>query len=467
VKVRTRLVLAFAYVLITVIVALTIPLAVTLRSRATTENLSQALSNAQTLAASIGMAGLAENVRTQLITEVDRAAANIPGGHIVVVDKDGFVLADSDGERPPTQNLKNGLRLEFERALACPGPTPYRGIRPSDTLGEDLLVAAAPIIDDRSTCAVGAVRVSQDIGQVQSNVNRVTIGVIIIGLTGLLAGLVIAFAMAGSFARPLHRLAATARELGSGDLQARAGDVKGASEIDDLARSFDEMADRLERTVQAQREFVANASHQLRTPLTGMKLRLEAAAAQSDDPDVKRQLQAADTEVDRLAETVNRLLVMAREVEAGSAPTVPVTDLREAAARAAERWSERAGRLASTVRLDARTEAPARIDATDLDQMLDNLLDNAIAYAPGVVELEAAPTFVAVRDHGPGIPEDERGRVTERFYRGRGAPSGGSGLGLAIVRDLAERWGGSVRIESPPEGGTRIQVTLTSDGTRP
>ena len=464
-KVRTRLVLAFAYVLITVIVALTIPLAVTLRSRATTENLSQALSNAQTLAASIGKAGLGDAARPELVTEVDRAAANIPGGHVVVVDGHGNVLADSDGAHLPGENLKNGQRLEFERALACPGPTPYRGIRPSDTLGEDLLVAAAPIIDDQGECpAVGAVRVSQDIGQVQSNVNRVTFGVIIIGLTGLLAGLVIAFAMAGSLARPLDRLAATARKLGSGDLQARAGDVKGASEIDDLARSFDEMADRLERTVQAQREFVANASHQLRTPLTGMKLRLEAAAAQSDDPDVKRQLHAADAEVDRLAETVNRLLVMAREVEAGTSPAEPVTDLREAVAQAAERWSERAERLASTVRVDARTEAPARINATDLDQILDNLLDNAIAYAPGVVDLQAAPTFVAVRDHGPGIPEDELGRVTERFYRGRGAPSGGSGLGLAIVRDLAERWGGSVRIESPPEGGTRIEVTLTPDG---
>jgi len=277
------------------------------------------------------------------------------------------------------------------------------------------------------------------------------------------AGLVIAFALAGSLARPLSRLAATARRLGSGDLTARAGNVRGAREIDELGHSFDEMADRLERTVQAQREFVANASHQLRTPLTGMKLRLESAAAQSNDAEVQRQVKAAETEVDRLAETVNRLLLMSREVEAGTADTSRRADLREAAARACERWSERAERMASTVQTHGDA-AVAEIDPTDLDQILDNLLDNAIAYAPGAVVIETGRTFVAVRDQGPGIPAEERERVTERFYRGRGAPSGGSGLGLAIVRDLAERWGGSVALEGPDDGGTRILVTLSPAG---
>ena len=120
-KVRTRLVLAFAYVLITVIVALTIPLAVTLRSRATTENLSQALSTAQTLAASIGKAGLADAARPELVTEVDRAAANIPGGHVVVVDGEGDRRWPTPTARTvPGENLKNGQRPEFERALGLP-----------------------------------------------------------------------------------------------------------------------------------------------------------------------------------------------------------------------------------------------------------------------------------------------------------------------------------------------------------
>jgi signal transduction histidine kinase len=473
VRLRSRLVLAFAYVLITVIVALTIPLAVNLRARVTTELESSALSQAQTIAASVGREGLDKQItpRADLDREIDQFAATIPAGRVVVVGADGTVVADSCrpacGTADP--NAESDLhddflnRPEVQAALDATNPRPYADIRQSDELGQPVLVAAAPILDDTpiggTATPIGAVRVSQDISEVKTNERNVTVGLLIVGLTGLLAGLVIAFALAGSLAAPLQRLATAAHRLGSGDLTARAGDVTGASEITDLAHSFDEMAERLERTVQAQREFVANASHQLRTPLTGMKLRLEAAANESDDPEVKRQLEAADKEVDRLAETVNRLLVMAREVEEGLVHRSHATDLRAAADRAAERWSERAGRLLASVQTHGET-AEAAIDPTDLDQILDNLLDNAVAYAPGVIEVETGATYVAVRDHGPGIAPDEQSRVTERFYRGRGAPSGGSGLGLAIVRELAERWGGAVAISSPEDGGTRVEVTL-------
>ena len=465
-KVRTSLMLAFAYVLITVIVALTVPLAVTLRDRSRIESEFRALLSAQTIASSLTRADIegegnepASRVQLRLGNMADRFASEIPEGRVVILTADGTVVADSNGlPEDQVQNWLNGQRPEVESALNAEEPRATVERRPSDTIGDDLLASAAPISD--SAGLVGAVRVSQNIGQVNTAVNRVTIGIVIVGLTGLVAGLVIAFALAGSLARPLTRLAATAQKLGSGDLSARAEDVGGAREIDELGHSFDEMADRVERTMQAQREFVANASHQLRTPLTGMKLRLESAAAQSEDPEVRKQLQAADTEVDRLAETVNRLLVMARDVEAGNAGGAPVTDLRDAATRACERWNERAERLASSVRTGGET-AIARIDPTDLDQILDNLLDNALAYAPGPVDIETGSTFIAVRDHGAGIPSDERQRVTERFYRGRGAPRGGSGLGLAIVRDLAERWGGSIQLETPEDGGTRMLVSLT------
>ena len=144
-----------------------------------------------------------------------------------------------------------------------------------------------------------------------------------IGLAGLLAGLVIAFGRAASFGRPLAKLAAAARRLGAGDLQERAGPVGGASEIEDLARSFDEMADRLSARCGTPR-VRGQHLHQLRTPLTGMKLRLESAGIEASR-DVRRQLDAADDEVGRLAPIVDRLLVpRARwRREAPARPTWP------------------------------------------------------------------------------------------------------------------------------------------------
>jgi signal transduction histidine kinase len=129
------------------------------------------------------------------------------------------------------------------------------------------------------------------------------------------------------------------------------------------------------------------------------------------------------------------------------------------------RWEERATRVDTT--LETRGEGGiAQGNPADLDQILDNLIDNAISYAPGEVTIEAGrrdgTAFVAVQDRGPGIAEDEIGRVAERFYRGRGAPSGGSGLGLAIARDLAEKWGGSLAVTSETGNGTRVEVSLRS-----
>jgi signal transduction histidine kinase len=325
-------------------------------------------------------------------------------------------------------------------------------------LGHDIMATAVPIQDGQRL--LGAIRITRSVQQVNDNIRNVTLGLAAIGIAALVAGMLLAFGLAGSLSRPLTRLAAAARRLGEGDLSTRAGDVGGASEVEELGHSFDEMADRLERSVQAQREFVANASHQLRTPLTAMKLRLEGAIADAPNDELRSQIEAADREVDRLSGIVDRLLVMAREIEEGRSAHV---DLREAADRAVARWNERAGARDSTVVVRG-DGGSARVDPTDLDQILDNLLDNATAYAPGEVTLESGGSngrvFVAVQDRGPGIAADDLARVTERFYRGRGTPSGGSGLGLAIARQLAEKWAGSLTVESVGGEGTRVEVRL-------
>ena len=374
---------------------------------------------------------------------------------MLVVDDQGFLVADSDGSVTPKTLYATSGRPEIRRALAG---APFSQIRDSIDLGHDIMATAVPIQDEERL--LGAVRITRSVQEVNDNIRNITIGLGAIGLAALAAGILLAFGLAGSLSRPLTRLAGAAKRLGHGDLSARAGDVGGAREVEELGQSFDEMADRLERSVQAQREFVANASHQLRTPLTAMKLRLEGAIAEANDEAVRQRLEAADVEVDRLSGIVDRLLMMAREIEEGTSANA---DLSEAVDRAVVRWNERAGQRDSTVVALADGGA-ARVDPTDLDQILDNLLDNATSYAPGEVTIESGDSngqvFVAVRDQGPGIAPEELARVTERFYRGRGVPSGGSGLGLAIARQLVEKWGGTLNVESAQGEGTRVEVRL-------
>jgi signal transduction histidine kinase len=460
-KVRTRLVVSFVYVLLVVIVALTVPLAIVLRDRARSELEALTLTNAQTIAAVLNRDRLGDDApdRRALVRDMRRYAADV-GGRVVILDAAGVVLADSDGEDLGRDFASPG-RPEVAAALASRANAE---VRMSEDEGGDIAVAAAPIIDEGEL--VGVVRISRGVQTVQDNVGRATAAIVAVALAGLLAGLGIALALARSLARPLSRLAAAAQRLGAGDLSTRAGKLEGGTEVDELAGSFDEMAGRFERTVRAQREFIANASHQLRTPLTGMKLRLEAAIAETSDEDVRAQLQAADREVDRLAQIIERLLTMAGQIEEGriEARRMPGVDLTDAVERAVERWQERAARASSSLVDDGgddRASVPVVVDPADLDQVLDVLIDNALIHAPGQVEVSATANGeraqMSVRDHGPGIPSDEEARVTERFFRGRGAPPGGSGLGLAIARELAERWGGGIEVHASSEG-TRVDV---------
>lgn len=437
--------MAFVYILLTVIVALTVPLAINLARRAGTELETNAVVNAQSVAATLDPRDLSS--RTEL-----EEAISLPVGfdRVVITDATGLVLSDSDGT-DLGENFANDQRPEISQALAG---RPYSSQRFSDELGEDILVAAAPIWQNDSV--IGAVRVTRDVADVTRAIRITTLGLVVVGIAALAAGIVIAFGLAGSLASPMQQLVETAGRLGRGDLEARSGALTGPREMQELAGSFDEMAERLERAVRSQREFVANASHQLRTPLTGMKLRLEKAIADAPDDQAREGLQAADREVDRMATIVDRLLLMARRIEEGEAT---VTQLDGSVRTALDRWQDRATRSGSILSSKGASVS-GLVNPGDVDQVLDVLLDNAISHAPGTIEVETGAhdgrVFFSVRDHGPGIPAEEHPRVTERFYRGKGVTGPGSGLGLAIARELTETWGGTLTVESPPDGGTLI-----------
>jgi signal transduction histidine kinase len=266
--------------------------------------------------------------------------------------------------------------------------------------------------------------------------------------------------------RPVVELQHSANRLGAGELEARAP-PEGPSEIRSLAHSFNGMAAALATNIRAQRDFLANASHQLRTPITGIKLRLEAIR-EGGGP-TAAQSEKAEAEVDRLDALVGDLLALARAASTESAGTE--VDLAGLARRAVERWRRPAEERGKPLHLALHHPPAAWADPGDLDHVLDNLIENALNYSsPGAeVTVEAGRdhlgTYLRVTDSGPGIPPNERDRLFERFYRGStGRKAGpGTGLGLAIVAELVQRWGGTVGVVDGP--GTRIEIRLPGTST--
>jgi signal transduction histidine kinase len=454
VSLRARLLAAFAYVLALLSVALVVPFALNLTARIDAEVRAEASSQAQLIAATAsGRLSRRAELRS-LAQRASRAAA----GRVIVVDRRGRLLADSAGSG--LRGRSYASRPEIASALAG---RPEQGERHSDSLGKDLLFTAVPVVSaGRPT---GAVRVTQSVEAVSVRKRRDVLVLVGLALVALLLGLAVAWLLAGSLSRPLRALAGTARRVGHGELDARAS-VEGSTEQREVARSFNGMTERLSRALQSQRAFVANASHQLRTPLTGLRLRLEAASGRSPDPGVREELAAAEEEIERLADLLRDLLVLARE-EGPAAPAEPAP-LAAAAEAARERWDSRAGGAGHELELAGEPGLAVAAAAQDLSVILDNLIENAITYSPAGerVRIEWAragdgSAALTVLDRGPGVGEDEREAVFERFYRGQaGRDVSGTGLGLPIVATLARRWGGSARLVPREGGGTRAEVVL-------
>jgi two-component system, OmpR family, sensor kinase len=451
VSLRARLVLALFYVLLLTLVALAIPLALTVERRARADFEARLGDQARVISASIAESVARPDARRALEPAV-REYAREQDARVIVTDGEGTLLADST--RSPAPPEEYASRPEVARAL---NGERVRLVRHSDELGADLLFLAVPVF--RGDDLVGVVRVSQPTGEIDEGVRRSRIVIALVALSILLAGAGVAWALGSSLARPLAELAAGAHRLGAGDLGARAPE-RGPPEVRETAEALNRMAEDLSRTLQAQRDFVANASHQLRTPLTGLRLRLESVTAGAEPGP---ELDAALQEVDRLGTLIDELLLLARS--SASQPSGRSVDLGAHIREAAVRWRPRAEEKGLS--LDA---APADVDAWadpgDVAMVLDNLLENALVHAGGSrVRLESfavdGHAALAVSDDGVGIPAADVDRVLDRFYRGRNARTPGTGLGLAIVRELAERWDGEVDVRSG-NGGTRVTVRFRS-----
>ena len=373
-----------------------------------------------------------------------------------------------------------GLRGEFvagDNDLPLPadnpGPIPREVRFRSDLVrGAEIRVAHTWVEFNRGGQRVYAlVQVAETLEKRSQLANEIIRGVIIPQFIVLpLAVLLVWFGLSRGLA-PLADLQARIRSRKPDDLSPI--DARGApEEIAPLVTSFNEMLSRLSQNLEMQRRFLADAAHQMKTPLAGLRTQAELALREIDPQELKRTLRYIASSTERATHLINQLLALARaEYQASDPSGFEVVDL-VALAREVVRNSV-AEAIARGIDLGFEADAVAvRTVAAPMlvRELLKNLLDNALRYTPkgGAVTVRVArresSAFLEVEDTGPGIPEGERQRVFDRFYRILGTNVDGSGLGLAIVREIAEQHGALVRVSNNPSAtdperpGTLISV---------
>jgi two-component system sensor histidine kinase TctE len=289
---------------------------------------------------------------------------------------------------------------------------------------------------------------------------------------GILPALLIALATVGlawtGVARGLAPLESVrAQLLGRSAQDLRPLDKQGSpSEIAPAIEALNRLLGRLREANEMQQRFLANAAHELRTPLAGLQMHLELLLRRDLPADVRDEVSGMHKATVRAGHLANQLLALAKAEATGTDGARNASlDLYAVADRAAHDWVQRA--IARDIDLGFLLEhAHIAGDPILLGELIDNLIDNALRYTPrgGAVTVRcgAAPDrpFLSVEDTGPGIPPSAQGRVFERFYRIQGTPGDGTGLGLAIVKEVAQRHGATLDIESPADGhsGTRVVV---------
>ncbi|MEU5692709.1 HAMP domain-containing sensor histidine kinase [Actinosynnema sp. NPDC020468] len=379
------------------------------------------------------------------------------GIKVALLSRESVVVASSspvDLSAPAVSDMVGG-------ALAGRQPSAPELFMPWDT---DDLVLAEPVLVDGEVR--GAVVTFSPTAKTRTRV-LVAWGVLVgIGLLALALAVLAALPLVEWMLRPVRRLdEATGELLGavvSGRPVPPVGSSSGPPELRRLSRSFDQMAANVTDVLAAQRAFVADASHQLRNPLTALKLRLSNLEGHVL-PDAVEHQTAALEEADRLNRILDELLVLAREESASVAPVA--VDLDRTVAGRLTAWQPAAAAKGVHLVLDGEPGGAVLATVRGAESVLDALLDNALKFTGEDtlvhVDVRRGDTAVTltVRDEGPGLPEADLERAFDRFWRSPAHQNvQGSGLGLALVRQIVERVGGSVRLKAPAGGGLTVVV---------
>ncbi len=409
---RRRLILSTALIALAAVIVLGVPLGAVEGARLRQDALSRLEREAD------GAAGAIDDrvERHETIT-----AALLRGfasaGHRITV-------TTSDGQHVSSENPVSGERLRAASGSALGGS----------------VVAEAPI------------------AELSRRVHREWLLIALLSLGGVLTAVALAAVQAHRLARPLEAIARRSAQLGEGDFSVRVGQF-GVPEIDAIARALDASAGRIAELVAREREFSANVSHQLRTPLTALQLRIEAALGAADGAAGHAELAAALAESDRLEATIADLLAYARHTTSG--PAIDI-DLATVAHEHVQRWRPMFARAGRTVDVAAGRNIVARASRGTPGQVLDVLLDNALRHGSGATRVAVAAdprtACLSVRDTGRGVRDEDRDRIFER-----GASRGpGTGIGLHLARALAQADHGSLGVAGDDSARFELRLPIVA-----
>ncbi len=397
---------------------------------------------------------------TQTLSALATAYRKNGGARIVIVDDAGKALVTSDDDQVKIgQSYKN--RPEIAAAL---NGQIVQGHRYSESLKQSLLYVAVPVFN--GDVVLGAIRLTYPDQVVTDAVNNQIWVLALVALTTLILAGIAGSIFARGVTRRLKALEESTQELADGNLGARADDQHGAPELQALARSFNIMGSRLQALIEQQRAFASDASHQLRTPLTALRLRLEKAAdlMQSDPAAAAERLAAAEAEADRLGNIIEGLLMLSR-TEASAVP-VESLDIAAVVRSRVEHWKPLADESEVMLDYDGPESAIGLAVPTAVEQIVDNFLDNALSVSPEHsvlivrVSVDRNGVLLSVLDEGPGMTADECTRAFDRFWRASSATPG-SGLGLSIVAQLASASGARAELRPRAPRGLEARVLFS------
>ena len=418
----------------------------------------------------VSMAPYLKSANAKKMYELAEQSSKEFGGRFLVLNKSGIVQIDSF-------SVFNGQKLdhkEISDVLLGPLDTSYGFHKMDEGTGEPFYAVyyTSAIVAESET--IGAVLYSADIQDVVDLTQEFINIVFLIVAGASLLVLIISVFFSGYITRPINELKSVALSISRGNLHQRIK-VSGRNEMAALADTFNTMSEKLENMDRKRSEFVSNASHELKTPLSSMKILIESLLYQDgvDEKIYKEFLGDINNEIDRLADVISGLLTLAKTDSETEALKIEKILLSELVNKTVNSLKPIAHEKDITLTYTVNNDLEVNCDAVKVMQAVMNLIDNAIKYTEKgghvwvTLQKSGANAAISIKDDGSGIPESDLPHLFDRFYRvdkARARGTGGSGLGLHIARTIALLHGGSIEVQSEEGVGSVFTLYLPIKG---